>query len=173
MMNAEKNRKTFLLGASAGGIIGFGCSFLFLFLGMHAGEKPSMQEVSPYQVEGSPLFIKPAFFPEANPSTPSIPIENMQAVQAKPIAQASASYAAQQIPLPSIPNPSIPSANMQTVQAQRIAPPEPAQKEDQKMEKDESKFENGAISDGRIAFIGGDPLPVTGEQLPIQVVQLK
>lgn len=185
---AEKEkRQAFIYGSAVGGIVGFGiASFLLAAGGIVLYPKLAMQEthvpqaaVEPFDVATSSLFWKENFLPKpalavsAQTPTQQTPTQQGGVVQARQISGQSAGTGgpvSASIPLPSVPiAPTIPAiqatavgdASTQQAIVQAV-PAAPAQAtEAVPKAATASVVTQGAnYQDGRIAFIGGEDVPI-------------
>lgn len=184
---AEKEkRQAFIYGSAVGGIVGFGiASFLLAAGGIVLYPKLAMQEthvpqaaVEPYDVATSSLFWKENFLPKpALAVSAQTPTQQGGVVQARQISSQSAGTGgpvSASIPLPSVPiAPTIPAiqatavgdASTQQAIVQAV-PAAPAQAtEAVPKAATASVVTQGAnYRDGRIAFIGGEDVPIQSNE---------
>lgn len=180
---AEKEkRQAFIYGSAVGGIVGFGiASFLLAAGGIVLYPKLAMQEthvpqaaVEPYDVATSSLFWKENFLPKpALAVSTQTPTQQGGVVQARQISGQSAGTGgpvSASIPLPSVPiAPTIPAiqatavrdASTQQAIVQAV-PAAPAQATEvvPKAAAASVVTQGSNYQDGRIAFIGGEDVPI-------------
>ena len=170
----RERQKIFLYGSAAGGVMSAGILATLFALGA-AFFYPRMEAAM--QREASPGVTRPYglsgglaaggnFFPRGTQAAPADAVAAAGGVTAKPIRATSAPRAAGitpgAIPLPTIPVPSVPAAQS-APQAQPV-PVQSAAASGQSIaavpENAPAKTAEKAMQDGRIAFFGGDPVPL-------------